>query len=90
MKQVRLHITGNVQGVFYRGSASAKASALGITGYVQNEHDRSVTAVAEGPKAILHKFIMWCEHGPDLARVDSVDVEWHEYTGKYTDFRIRR
>ena len=90
MKQVKLRIIGKVQGVFYRGSALAKGTALGITGYVQNERDGSVTAVVEGEEQQLQKFIQWCERGPDLARVDAVDTAWREYTGAFSDFRIRR
>ncbi|MEQ8703387.1 MAG: acylphosphatase [Phaeodactylibacter sp.] len=75
MQQVKLRITGKVQGVFFRASTREKAQQLGITGWVKNEPDGSVTAVGQGPEADLQKWINWCHEGPPHARVDAVDTK---------------
>ena len=49
MIQVRLKITGKVQGVSFRAHTVEKAHELGnLTGFVANEADGTVTVVAEG------------------------------------------
>ena len=75
MKHYKLRIRGRVQGVWYRASAYRKAEELGLRGFVRNEPDGSVYAEAEGGEAALEAFIRWCEQGPDLARVEQVEVE---------------
>jgi acylphosphatase len=74
-KHFNLSITGKVQGVWYRGSAQRKARDLGLRGFVRNLPDGSVYAEAEGPEENLASFVAWCRHGPELARVEKVEVE---------------
>jgi len=45
-----LHITGRVQGVFYRASAQEEAMRLGLCGEIRNLPDGAVEAVVEGPR----------------------------------------
>ncbi|MCR9099904.1 MAG: acylphosphatase [bacterium] len=75
MRQVKLRITGKVQGVFYRASTREKAQQLGIKGWVKNEPDGTVSAVGQGPGASLQQWIDWCREGPSEARVESVEVK---------------
>lgn len=73
-RHYNIAITGKVQGVNYRYSAFKMAQALGIKGFVQNEADGSVYCEAEGEEEMLTRFIQWCHHGPENARVDYVSV----------------
>ena len=73
-RRVHLRIHGVVQGVSYRASARDAARALGLKGWVKNLRDGDVEAVAEGASEPLERFIAWCHHGPDEARVESVHV----------------
>ena len=75
MKRVRLRIYGRVQGVFYRATAREQARRLGLTGYVKNEMDGSVTAEVQGPEDKINEFIIWAHNGPPLAEVVKVDIE---------------
>lgn len=75
MQQIQLRITGKVQGVFFRASTRKKAQELGITGWVKNEPDGSVTAVGQGEAAALQQWANWCHEGPPQARVDKVKKE---------------
>ncbi len=91
MTRVRAYVRvyGRVQGVFFRANTVDKARELGVTGYVRNMPDGSVEAVIEGDKEKVEKLISWMHIGPPLARVDRVEVEYQEYKGEFTDFRIR-
>ena len=75
MKRYKLRIKGKVQGVWYRASARRKAGELGLRGFVRNEPDGSVYAEAEGEEAALQAFARWCREGPEMARVEQVEVE---------------
>ena len=68
-------VSGRVQGVWYRASAKAKADELGIAGTVRNLPDGTVYIEATGPADQLEAFVIWCNDGPELARVDHVAVE---------------
>lgn len=85
----KLRITGGVQGVWYRGSTAEQAVKLGISGWVRNMPDGSVTAYLEGPKETLQQLIGWCHEGPRFARVDNVEVDWLDATGKFQTFDVR-
>jgi acylphosphatase len=74
-RRVGLHITGRVQGVFYRRDAAREASRLGLSGFVRNDEDGSVRAEAEGTPEAVGAFIRWCRRGPENARVEDVRVE---------------
>ena len=87
--RIHLKISGRVQGVFFRQSALEQAVSLGVHGWVRNRSEGSVELVAEGPRPLLEQLIAWCESGPDLARVESVLVEWDEPIGLNGGFRVR-
>jgi len=88
-ERARVHITvhGKVQGVFFRDYAKKIADSLGVTGWVKNIDD-SVEIVAEGDKMKLRDFIIACEKGSPLAKVEKVDYEWEEYSGKFDKFYV--
>jgi acylphosphatase len=88
--QVRLRITGQVQGVFYRSSAETEARRLGLTGWVRNLADGSVEAVAEGPRADVESFVDWCRHGPPAAQVKAVETRWLPAGGEAAAFEVRK
>lgn len=88
MERVHLIIHGMVQGVFFRANTRAKGESLGLSGCAINRPDGTVEAVAEGPREALEEFVAWCHEGPRMARVDRVEVEWGEATGKYAGFHV--
>lgn len=81
-KAVRLVISGKVQGVFYRAWAVETATGLGLDGWVRNDPDGTVEAVAAGPAGAVDRFVAACRQGPSAARVANIDVSPAEEPGE--------
>lgn len=90
MKKMRVHIfvSGQVQGVCFRGDTQQIARELGITGWVKNLPDRKVEIIAEGEKEKVKQMVDWVKQGPPAAQVNNIDIEWQEYKGEFKDFYI--
>jgi acylphosphatase len=89
--QVRahIHVSGLVQGVYFRYSTREEARKLGVHGWVRNTDDERVEAVFEGPRAAVEQMIKWCHQGPPAARVEDVVVTWEAPTGEESGFYTR-
>jgi len=87
--RVLLNIYGRVQGVFFRAETLKQANKLALTGWVQNNNNGTVQAIAEGDKQSIDQLISWCEEGSSAAAVDKVDVSWLPYTGEFKEFIIK-
>lgn len=89
MRECRYYrVRGRVQGVFFRASARQEALSGNLTGWVRNLPDGDVEAVACGQLSDLQAFEAWLREGPELARVDSVQVEKMEYRD-FPEFTVR-
>ena len=71
-KSVR--VMGEVQGVFFRAWTRNKARDLGLRGWVRNVADGSVEAHVEGDEKEVAALIVALGHGPEQARVATVEV----------------
>jgi acylphosphatase len=89
MKRIHVIISGRVQGVAFRAATLTTATALNLTGWVQNLQDGRVEAVFEGEDKQIEIMRRWCEHGPPSARVDGADLREEDYTGQFKEFIIR-
>ena len=87
MRRVRVHISGHVQGVFFRTSCADLAERLGLSGWVRNIEGGGVEAVFEGTESAVERMLSWCREGPPLARVDRVRSVDEAATGA-SGFRI--
>ncbi len=85
MKHVKIRVSGQVQGVFFRQTAKEQATQLGITGFARNESDGTVYIEAEGEEEKVDRFIEWCKTGPQLAQVTDVAATEDE-PQHYEDF----
>jgi acylphosphatase len=85
-----IRVRGRVQGVYYRGSTVEEARRLGLGGTVRNLEDGSVEVVATGPRETVEELVAWCRGGPPAARVDDVQVSWHEQATPFALFRTAR
>ncbi len=88
MKQYRITIKGDVQGVFFRAFVQKEAERLRLKGYVKNGEDRDVIVVAQGFEDKLKELIEKCKQGPQGARIDKVEVK-EERTESFAHFEIR-
>lgn len=87
MKKIRMefHFYGQVQGVGFRYTAKYTASRLGITGWVMNEWDGTVTMQAQGTKEQLDQLISRLENAVfiQIDRIEktqiAVDEDEHSF-----------
>lgn len=89
-KRLSARITGRVQGVGFRNFTRGRAHRLGVTGWVRNERDGSVRLEAEGDRETLDSLVEAVQHGPRMARVENVEVDWSDATDEFETFRVRR
>ena len=89
MVRAHVYVSGRVQGVFFRDHTRRWADSLGVKGWVRNLPDGRVEAVLEGPKNEVEALLQRMEEGLPYAKVTKMDVDWEEYQGEFTDFRIR-
>jgi len=71
MEKIRKEITvkGKVQGVGFRMSTQFEANRLHIKGEVKNLPNGDVWIAVEGTTINVEQFIVWCRHGPSMAKV---------------------
>jgi len=86
---VQLKIRGHVQGVGYRWFAYRAATRLKLTGWVKNNYDGSVLAVAEGERGLLEDLIAELKVGPMNGHVTDIEVLWVDPTNTFSGFEIR-
>jgi len=87
--RVRIHVSGRVQGVFYRSNTRRRALGLGLKGWVRNLPDGRVEAVVEGEEDQVDRLIQWCRRGPPSAVVTGLDVKPETPTGEFKTFWVR-
>jgi acylphosphatase len=87
--RAHVHVSGRVQGVFFRSNTREKADELGLTGWVRNLQDGRVEAVFEGDDSNVKEMIKWCHTGPSYASVSDLEVDWDKATGEFNSFEIR-
>ena len=80
----RWRFTGEVQGVGFRYYARAAAQHLGLTGWVANNWDGSVTLEAQGTRAALDELVPLIERTNRWARIENIETATlplteHEY-----------
>ena len=86
----RFHITGRVQGVFYRASTRQQAQQLNISGYAKNLANGRVEVLAIGAATAIEQLEQWLWQGPPAAQVsavDAVDVVLDSVTEHHSDFK---
>ena len=72
---LRGFVSGRVQGVSFRQATAAQAKALGLCGWVRNLPDGRVEVLFEGEAGVVKQLAAWLEHGPESARVASLELE---------------
>ena len=86
-KQVKVIISGDVIGVFFRAFIKQDAVRLNVNGWVRNRNDK-VEAVFNGEEDSVKRLIELCKIGPPYAKVEDVKVEEMKKSEKFDDLRI--
>lgn len=87
---ISAHVSGRVQGVFFKATLAKHAEQLAVDGYVRNLPDGRVYFMAHGPRERLKKLVEWSRKGPPLARVTGIEVKVEQNGEDYQGFQIRR
>lgn len=88
MIEIQCVVYGQVQGVAYRTYVQDAALELGLTGWVFNNLDGTVSVLAQGQRDILKDLVEYLHEGSLGASVESVAVDWHTAKRNYDDFSI--
>ena len=79
MDKVRIYAVfhGEVQGVGFRYTARQAANALGLTGWVRNEYDGSVSAEIQGDRDSIQEWLRMVNSGRyiDISHVDTQEID---------------
>ncbi len=75
MSAKRLIIRGQVQAVGFRDWMTARATVLGLSGWVRNRDDGAVEALVAGDPAAVEELLRACRRGPRSARVTSIEED---------------
>jgi acylphosphatase len=89
VKAVSVHVSGTVQGVYYRASAQLEGQRLGVAGWVRNLSDGSVALRVQGDPAAVDAMLTWCREGPPAARVSRLEVSDAEPDEAMRRFEVR-
>ncbi|RWL98975.1 MAG: acylphosphatase [Mesorhizobium sp.] len=73
-RAVQARVSGTVQGVSYRVWTRGEALRLGLTGWVRNESDGSVSALIAGADSAVGAMIERLWQGPRGAAVSKVEI----------------
>lgn len=87
---VRCHVSGRVQGVWFRAATQEQAQALGVRGFARNLADGRVEVLACGSTDAVDSMVSWLAKGPPMARVRDVErtEEALPADGVPTDFEV--
>lgn len=76
------HISGKVQGVYFRASSQQIAIDFGLSGYARNLADGDVEVLMCGEQEKVDKMLEWLKHGPPTAEVQHMEkkqVQWQQH-----------
>ncbi len=89
-KRADLTLHGQVQGVSFRITAQKWAAELNLTGYVQNNPDKTLIISIQGDQNKVEEFISRCYDGPKWARVTDIIIKWRDQIDPHlTSFEIK-
>lgn len=76
------HVSGKVQGVYFRASSQQMAIEFSLSGYAHNLADGDVEVLVCGEEENVDKMLEWLTHGPpqaSVAKVQTKKIPWQEH-----------
>lgn len=90
IKQIRIRVSGLVQGVGFRFFTRRQAQKFGLVGYVRNLDNGDVEIVAQGDSEQISKLTEWLEQGgPVSARITNINIGQNSIQEDLTSFKVR-
>ncbi len=86
-KTVKVHISGLVQGVFFRDFIKKSADRLAVKGFVRNIEDGRVEVVIEGEVDNVNAMTEICRRGSPHSHVKRIDIKDEKFQN-FTQFKI--
>ncbi|MBQ4396485.1 MAG: acylphosphatase [Clostridia bacterium] len=86
-KQIRFY--GKVQAVGFRFKAQQAARKNGVTGWVQNEDDGSVTMEIQGTERQINEVVAEIDRDPYI-RIERLETKWLDTNPDEKNFRMKR
>jgi len=90
MKRVAITAKGRVQRVGYRDEVEEIARKLNVTGFIEYVKPYDVRIVAEGEDEPIDRFIKGLKINKFPIDVESVEVNFDDFTGEFDYFEINR
>ncbi len=87
-KNVRIFLSGRVQGVGFRAFIRKNARKLNVNGWAKNLNDGRMEAVFSGNKEDVDKLVELVKNGPRFAEVDNFEIK-NINNKKFDGFEIR-
>ena len=84
----RYQFFGRVQGVGFRYTAIHAAGRLGVTGWVHNEYDGSVTMEAQGAERDLEELLQMIQNGRYI-EIDRIAATEQPVVSDERSFQVR-
>ena len=85
-KQIRFY--GKVQAVGFRFQAQHAARRQGVTGWVRNEYDGSVTMEIQGTQEQINEVVAEIDRDPYI-RIERMKTSWLDPVPDERGFRVR-
>lgn len=89
MQRFFVNVKGRVQGVGFRYFCRETALEFGVSGWVKNESDGSVSLEAQASANILNKYIDRVSRGPSFSKVTDLKKDENPYLKGDSGFSIR-
>nr|WP_295972170.1 acylphosphatase [uncultured Bacillus sp.] len=89
MIQLRIIVSGKVQGVGYRYFSQMKAAQYGIKGWAKNHTDGSVEIIAAGSNEQLEPFIEDLRKGNPFSKINYMEITEMDHADHFPSFTIK-
>ncbi|MEI7579471.1 MAG: polyprenyl diphosphate synthase [bacterium] len=89
-RELKIDISGIVQGVYLRKRVSSFANMLGIKGFVKNQPDGTVSIIAQGRETALEELLHWIQKAPFPIKLSGMSYQWREIEKKHKQFDVAK
>lgn len=89
IRAIAATVGGRVHGVGFRYTTQRTATDLGLSGWVRNMADGTVTVFAQGTPDAVDRLCEFLRHGPPAARVTSLAISDVDPDAATTGFNVR-